>query len=284
MKTDTALPWPGAAAERLVLAALGTRPRGLFSDVDGTLAALAPTPEAAVLLPGVADLLRCAVAVFDVVAVVSGRSAHDTRRLVGVSDLVYIGNHGLERLVDVAEHADAEALTVVPEAEAYVTAIASVIRELEWRLAPTVPGIRFEAKGVTASIHVRGAAVPDSAEAVAYAAAVEAAQAYGLRVTRGKRVIELRPPLDVDKGVAVAQVARERGLRGALYLGDDRTDIDAFRALRRLSAEGVCRGVSVAVLHAEAPPELAREADVALSSIAQMPAFLRWMEEQAALR
>ena len=90
-------------------------------------------------------------------------------------------------------------------------------------------------------------------------------------------VVELRPPVAVDKGVAVARVIREHGLRAALYLGDDRTDIDAFRALRRLTAEGACYGVAVAVLHDEARADLAAEADIALASIQRVPAFLRWL-------
>jgi trehalose 6-phosphate phosphatase len=137
---------------------------------------------------------------------------------------------------------------------------------------------------VTASVHVRGAADPDAAEAAVYAAAVEAAAPYGLRVTRGKRVIELRPPLDVDKGVAVAELIVSHGLKGAFYLGDDATDLDAFRALRRLTAEGACLGLAVAVLHPEAPAELAAEADIALPSIEQTPAFLHWVVEQAEQR
>jgi trehalose 6-phosphate phosphatase len=278
---EIAVPFPGEAAERQLQNALNARPRGLFSDVDGTLSALAPTPEAAVLLPGVVDLLPRVAAVFEVVAAVSGRAASDTRRMVGVPGLLYIGNHGLERLSEVG---DAATVMEAPEAQPYVAAIARALEELQQRLAPALPGIRFEAKGMSASIHVRGTSDPETAEAAVYAAALEAATPYGLRVTRGKRVVELRPPVAVDKGVVVAQVVRERGVRGALYLGDDHTDLDAFRALRRLRAEGICHGVSIAVLHAEAPAELSAEADVALASVAVVPTFLRWVVERAGQR
>jgi trehalose 6-phosphate phosphatase len=251
--------------------ALAARPRGLFSDVDGTLSAIAPTPEAATLLPGVRALLEEARDAFDVVAVVSGRAAGDARQLVGVAGIAYIGNHGLERL-----DPDGTA-QVLPEALTFRHAISATLATLAEQLAPRFPGLRIEPKGVTASVHVRNTPEPAAAEEAVYQAATAAAQLNGLRVTRGRLVVELRPPVDVDKGVAVAAVIRTHGLRGAIYLGDDRTDIDTFRALRRLTAEGFCHGVAVAVLHAEAPEHLAAEADVALASIGRVPEFLRWL-------
>src|SRR5262249_5292630 len=96
MASGPAQPWPGDAAAERALAALAARPRGLFSDVDGTLAPIVPMPELAVLLPGVPDTLRRAVGVLPVVAV-SGRSVTDVSHLVDIPELVYIGNHGLER-------------------------------------------------------------------------------------------------------------------------------------------------------------------------------------------
>ena len=270
-----------AAALARIHDALAARPRGLFSDVDGTLSPIALTPESAALLPGVADLLDRARQRFDIVAAVSGRSARDARRMVGLDTIYYIGNHGFEWLDPVEhdaspDHAAAEA-HILPEALPYQPAIESALARIGAELAPRFPGLRIEPKGVTASVHVRNTPDPAAAEDAAYRLASELAAPHGLRITRGKLIVELRPPVAVDKGVAVARVIHDRGLRAALYLGDDRTDIDAFRALRRLSAEGVCRGVAVAVLHEEAPADLAAEADVALDSIQHVPAFLRWL-------
>jgi trehalose 6-phosphate phosphatase len=96
-------------------------------------------------------------------------------------------------------------------------------------------------------------------------------------VTRGKLVVELRPPLEVDKGVAIEGFIRARELRGAFYLGDDQTDIDAFQTLRRLTSQGVCQGIAVAVRHSEAPTRLAAEADMTLPNAEATPSFLRWL-------
>ena len=271
------------ARERL-RAALRTHPRALLSDVDGTLSAIAPTPEAATLLPGVADLLRQATDIFDVVAAVSGRAATDARRLVGLPGLLYIGNHGFERIEPTPDASADDALPAAilgPGLERYAGAIAEVLGTLETALAGRWPGLRLESKGVTATIHVRATADPTAAEAEVFALAEGLAQQRGLRVTRGRMVVELRPPGTTNKGTAVAALIHERGLRGALYLGDDRTDIDAFRALRQLTAEGVCLGAAVAVLSPEAPVSLTAEADVTLDSIERVPTLLRWLLAEA---
>jgi trehalose 6-phosphate phosphatase len=268
---EAALPGVSDDALDRVRSVLAARPRGLFTDVDGTISAIAPTPEEAALLPGVAELLARARDVFAVVAAVSGRSAQDTARMVGVADLTYIGNHGFERIELGGEH------VVLPEAIPYEAVVNAVLTAVGKRLASRYPRLRLEPKGVTASIHVRGTADPAAAEEAVYHVTTELAEPRGLRVTRGKLVVELRPPVNVDKGVAVEHVIRRHGLRGAIYLGDDRTDLDAFRALRRLEAAGVCRGVAVAVLHAEAPAGLADEADITLAGVEQVPVFLRWL-------
>ena len=264
-------PWPGATAQERLLAALRQHPRGLFSDVDGTLSAIAPTPEAAVLLPGVRAELARASAAFDVVAAVSGRAAHDAARLVGLPSLTYIGNHGMEQL-------DSDGvLTILPAAAPYADDVRAALDAVERTLAPLFPGLRVERKGVTGSIHLRNVADPAAAEDSVAGVLAQVAEPRGLRVTHGKRVVEVRPPVAVDKGVAVAAFIRDHGLLGALYLGDDRTDEDAFHALRALTRAGSVQGVSVAVLQAEAPPDLAAAADVTLESIERVPALLRWL-------
>jgi trehalose 6-phosphate phosphatase len=251
---------------------LALRPLGLFSDIDGTLSAIAPAPDAATLLPGVAELLTQARTTFDLVATVSGRTAIDARAMVGLPGVLYIGNHGLEHLSE-----DDMTVHVRPEAEPWIRAINHVLASIQAPLMVRFPGLIVERKGVTATIHLRRVDSPQEAEDAVYKAVTEAAHADGLRVTRGKMVVELRPPLAIDKGISIEAFIRARGLRGAFYLGDDQTDIDAFRALRRLTADDVCQGVAVAVLHSEAPEDLANEADMTLPSAEAVPGFLRWL-------
>lgn len=268
---ESAAPWPSAAAQARLSDALGERPRGLFSDVDGTLSPIAPTPEAATLLPGVRELLDRAAATFDLVAAVSGRAAPDAARMIGLPALTYVGNHGMERLDP------GGSLSILPAAAPYADDVRAALDAVERELAPQYSGLRVERKGVTGSIHLRNAADPDAAETAVAQLLAQVAEPRGLRVTRGKRVVEVRPPVTVDKGVAVAELIRSHSLRGALYLGDDRTDIDAFLVLRRLTESGACQGVAVAVLQDEAPPDLAAAADVTVASIEHVPDLFRWL-------
>jgi trehalose 6-phosphate phosphatase len=250
---------------------LSRRPRGLFTDIDGTISRIAPTPEAATLLAGIAPLLQQAGASFDIVAAVTGRAARDAAALVGDDHLLYIGNHGFEFY-----QPELGKSVVAPSALPLVAALESVLDEIGHPLQERWPGLRIESKGVTASIHLRATSDPAAALEDVYRTVLQhvAQASTGLRVTRGRMMVEIRPDLAIDKGTAVSEVIREHGLRSALYLGDDRTDLDAFRALRRLTEEGTCQGLSVAIQNDEAA-EVAADADLVLPSIEEVPDFLR---------
>lgn len=273
-------------AERL-RAALAARPRALLTDVDGTISAIAPTPEAATLLPGIAGLLTDAADVFDLVAAISGRAALDARRLVGLGHLLYIGNHGLEQVAPRNQTADdtrddpSLAPEVHPDAQPYSALVTAALDDVARDVVPSYPGVRVERKGVTGSIHFRLAAQPEAAQRAVLDRLLRTPAWGTLRVTQGKQVIELRPPVAMHKGTAVERLITEHGLRGAIYLGDDRTDIDAFQALRerttREESHQGFHGFAVAVLSAEAPAGLAPAADLALPSIEQVPGFLAWL-------
>jgi trehalose 6-phosphate phosphatase len=258
-----------AAQAALLRQTLARRPRGLLLDIDGTISPIAPTPEAARLLPGMPALLERAAAVFDVLAAVSGRGAADARRMVGAERLLYIGNHGMERWLP-----GESAPEIVPEVKLYLPAIAQALDEAERDLTPRLAGVRIERKGISGSVHTRSCADPQQALTIVLETLRPLTARLGLRLTEGKLVAEIRPPLAINKGSAVEWVAQSRGLGSAIYLGDDTTDIDAFRALRRLREAGTCAALAVAVLQAEAPPTLAAEADLALPSIQAVPAFL----------
>lgn len=263
-------------ARALLTTALARRPSGFLSDIDGTLAAIAPTPDQARIVRGVRPLLRRCLAVFDVVAAISGRPALDARRLVGVAQMTYIGNHGMEWLAPHARQPE-----IAPEARRYEGVIADTLHEARERLGEWSSELLFENKGVTASVHYRLAAEPAAARVAIHRALDPLARRHHLRLTEGRMVVELRPPVDLDKGTSVRALVRRHALASALYLGDDLTDVDAFHALRALRAEGGCLSVSVAVAHAEAPAALLSAADITLGSVAEVPRFIAWLLQSA---
>ncbi|MDI3298216.1 MAG: bifunctional alpha,alpha-trehalose-phosphate synthase (UDP-forming)/trehalose-phosphatase [Bacillota bacterium] len=212
---------------------LRERPRlALFLDYDGTLAPLVDRPEEAAMLPRAERALRrLAARPENLVAVVSGRALDDLRRRLPLPGLALIGNHGLE----MAWRGGLRRHPLAEEARARVARAAALAEE---RLR-SLPGARVEAKGLTASVHLRGVApeAVESVRAAVEAAVRDASPAGGLVITPGKRVLEIRPDVAWDKGRAVLAlleaVAGPDWQEGwtILYAGDDVTDESAFRAL-----------------------------------------------------
>lgn len=215
-----------------VRARLSARPTlAVLLDFDGTLATIAAAPDLVQLSETVREDLRAlSRAPGTLVAIVSGRAVEDVRARVGIADLVYAGNHGLEL-------AGPDWTWTLQEAETIRPAIGEICRRLAARLAD-VPGVLIEEKGLSASVHYRLTPHP-RLEEVRIAVYEEASRLPPRTVTvrPGKRVLELRPDVAWDKGAA-AQVLLRRALgedwsaqAWVVYIGDDRTDEDAFRAL-----------------------------------------------------
>jgi trehalose-phosphatase len=214
---------------------LAGRPLLLFFDVDGTLAPIAPQPTLARVPDRTRDVLAALVAMPRVtVGLVSGRAARDAKRLVGVEGVWTVGNHGAEIIAPTGD------VSVDPEVSRYAEPMARTAQLLEPLVAPIV-GVVLENKTWTLSVHYRAAderVLPRLRDIVG-----DVAAEHGLRVTEGKKVLELRPPIRVDKGTAIERLARDLGglTDGAsiLFAGDDVTDEDAFRLLRRQDPNAV---------------------------------------------
>lgn len=223
------------------------RRAAVVADFDGSLAPIVEDPRASRPLPAAVDVLGRLVALAGCTAVVSGRPVSFLRRVLPVPGLVLAGLYGMERLVDDEVVVDAAAEPFVGVAE---QAAAEADRALR--------GLYVERKGgLTCVIHWRTA--PDRGEE-ATALGHDIARRHGLVAQAGRMSLELRPPVDVDKGTAVEELVA--GMRCALFAGDDLGDVDAFEALDRMvAAETLGAAVKVAVLSPEAPPELVERAD-----------------------
>ena len=198
---------------------LSGTPLVLLLDIDGTISAIAPRPADATVLPIALDALRSLVRTDGVVVgLVSGRMADDARQMVGIEPVWVIGNHGAEIVSPDGQE------TVEPSVAAFEGAVAAARRSLE------ASGVAVEDKRWTLTVHYRATGI-EPREVVSRVAAE-----HGLVVVTGKKVLELRPPVTVNKGTAVVALAdRVGGFRSGasiLYAGDDATDEDAFVALR----------------------------------------------------
>jgi trehalose 6-phosphate phosphatase len=261
---------PGDPAELLAPLRADPGESAVLTDIDGTLSPIATTPEDAAVLPEAREALDSLAERFAVVACVSGRSALDARELVGLDRLTYIGNHGLERLEPGgSEPVLSAALTGHEEdARRFIEGID------EDRLSDA--GLRVEDKGAIQALHWRHAEDEERAEATAAEIAAEA-EAAGLALHRGRKVLEVRPPVAFDKGSAIVEtIADHVPIRHALYAGDDRTDLDGFTALRELAnSGGLESAVCIAIASPESPHEVAAKADIVVEGPAAFVSTLR---------
>jgi trehalose 6-phosphate phosphatase len=218
---------------------------GILLDVDGVLAPIVDRPEDSRVPEETREELRRLARTYALLACVSGRTSSDARRIVGLDELVYVGEHGLE---------------LDPEAPRWRVRVRAFADSVAWPV---------EDKGLSLSFHYRTADDPEAAEAYLLEAAGRARQ-EGLVPRFGRMVLEVRPPLETNKGTAVRALLTDRGLSRALYAGDDSTDLDAFRALDELEL-----GVRVGVVSDEAPQGIAESADIVVGSPAEVLDLLR---------
>ena len=241
----------------------------ILTDIDGTIAPIVERPEDASVPEATRELLRELAARYALVACLSGRSALDARRVVGLDQLAYSGNHGFELLLpgDLEPRPD-------PSLDGHDQDAATFVAGLDQGDLERA-GIRTEDKGAIVALHWRGAENEGEAESLAREIASEA-EWQGLVAHHGRKVLEIRPNVAINKGIAVAALIPARPVTAAFYGGDDRTDVDAFAALRTLHDDGELEGViCVAVGSEEAPPEVAASADLTVAGVAGYAEVLR---------
>jgi trehalose 6-phosphate phosphatase len=228
----------------------------ILLDIDGTLAPIVRhADDAAVPEPTRVQLIAVAKR-YAVVGCVSGRRSSRARQMVSLGSIAYVGNHGAEIL----RPGDSEA-QVDPEIAGYARAVRAFADSV---YTPDLQRLRVrsEDKQAIAAFHWRGAPDEQAAEH-ALRTIAEQAQAAGLAIHWGRKVLEVRPPLAIDKGRGVRLLLDGRDVSAALYVGDDVTDLDAFAGLRALVDEGrLTTAVCVGVLSDETPAQIEERADV----------------------
>jgi trehalose 6-phosphate phosphatase len=225
-------------------------------DVDGVLAPIVRhADDAHVPEPTRVPLIAVAKR-YGLVACVSGRRAAVARRIVSLGSITYVGNHGAEILRGGATAVEVDA-EVAPWSARMKRFAAEVDDDELHRLR-----VRAEDKDVIRAYHWRGAPDEQAAE-VAVRRLAEDAEGAGFVTHWGRKVLEVRPPVELNKGRGVERLLRDADVSAALYAGDDMTDIDAFDGLRRLRADGrLGTAVCVGVRSDETPRRLEEEADL----------------------
>ena len=226
----------------------------MFLDFDGTLSEIVTNPGDARPYPGALDLLNKLARRLGLLAIVSGRAAHQLLEWLGPNIEIW-GTHGAERTVDGS--------IVLSESAAPYRDLMELVKKdaIEGLAELDLEGVLLEDKGVMLGLHFRAAANPNEASKRLDELAAELTARHGLVRAGGRLAYELRPPIEFSKAAVVLDRTRELGLTAAAFAGDDRVDLPGFDALDRLAEEGVAT-LKVAVDSHEAPPELLERADV----------------------
>ena len=262
------------ASERLKTWGEEPRSVAVLTDIDGTLAPIVPTPDMSEVSGELKDLLRRLSERFLLVAGISGRKTEDAFDLLGLEDVVYFGNHGFEILRD-------GEVEVIPEALPYLEKVQELERLAREELAPQ--GAFVEEKGITASIHYRNAPRDVGEKCVEFVK--REGELLGLRITVGRGVVEARPPIRADKGTAVRTLVEEYRPQRAMFLGDDTTDLDAFRELEELRDEGELQDIlRIGVASDEGPPEIEEQADIVVDGVDGVTVLLQQLVSYSSLR
>lgn len=258
-----------SAKNTLLAAWLGHARLGLVTDVDGTVSHIVDQPDAASVTPGSRAQLARLGQQLALVAAISGRATEDVRQMVGLPQLTYVGNHGLEWWAD-------GAVQVTPEAARYRAALEAAAAAITPHI---VAGMIVEDKTATLSVHYRQTPNPAAVRDVLAPVLTGIADEYGLALFEGRMIFELRPPVAVNKGTAFRTLITRHALDAALYVGDDTTDVDALRMARELRAARTCYALAIGVEADETPAAVRENADLLACGVDDVEAFLGWLAD-----
>jgi len=261
---------------------LARRPLGLVLDIDGTLSPIAPTPDSAFLYPGVQQLLEQARDLSpDIhIAIMTGRGIADGASIVNVDDITYIGTHGLEWSEGLPS---THPVRIEEDALRYIEPGKALLDFAEQHLAE-FPGVIVQRKNVGGTLHYRGASDHERTRERLLALMEEPTRQLGMRLGEGKMVVEILAPLTVDKGQGLRRFALQHQLRGIVFAGDDRTDVDAVLEAIRMRQEQPEQYATCAIVvqHHDTLSTLLEHADVIVQGVEGMAQLLQYIVEKLA--
>ena len=240
------------------------QPLGLFSDIDGTLSPIVDNPSDARVSPRCRELLLELMAEAVRVVLITGRPPATAQRMADLPGAVYAANHGMTVLIDGREES--------PEQVQEFMARAQRIYDETRGIAE--PGVFVEVTGPNVAYHFRRASDQDSSLKAIRSAIDASPSARGYLVREGRKVVELRPAVPINKGTALVDLVGRLGIKAILCMGDDQTDIDMFRAVSALRMRGLA-GVNVAVQSDETPPALLENAEFYVEGVNGVERLLR---------
>lgn len=246
---------------------------GIISDFDGTLSEFADSAQEALIVEDNAQALDLLAQRVALVALVSGRAAADLRECFERPWLMYYGNHGLDRWNN-------GEVQIVPAAQEWGQALTQMLAEFT---PPPNSGIYVENKGVTATVHYRLVDDPAATRVRLLEQLQPLCVRYGLVLSEGRYIWEIKPPVSLSKGTAVETLVNQNRLNGVIFLGDDVTDLSAMAYLRALRRDKRVQTLSVGVVYPDhEPPTLRETCDITAHGPHDVARLLHWIAEELA--
>jgi trehalose 6-phosphate phosphatase len=244
---------------------------GVICDFDGTLSPFVTDPSTAEINPDSAAALDELHEQGILLALVSGRRVEDLRSRFMRPYLTYFGNHGME-------YWNGETVLIVEPALPWQLPLQDLLEHISGLESD---GVLIENKGITATIHYRDTEDPSDMRHYLRSVLMPLAKQYGFVMGEGQYIWELKPPIDIHKGTALAAIIAAQELNAVIFMGDDVTDINAMKTLHTLRAQESVQGVSIGVLHPTgSPPNLAAHADAVAHGVLDVAKLLWWVAEQ----
>ena len=241
----------------------------ILTDIDGTISEITSTPEEAVITPSMKKELSKLKEKFRMVGVISGRSVKKAQSMVGVDGILYVGNHGME-------YVNNGEIFIDPEAVKYLDNIKKNAEQLKNSELSKINGLMFEDKGICISIHYRKCKLQEDVRKKIIDA-VNSIDTNELKLTEGRKLVELKPPISRDKGFIIEKIVEKYDLDRIIYLGDDITDFDAFTKLKELEKKGKIKTASILVLSSEIPDYVKSSSLFYVNSVDEVQRFFKWL-------
>ncbi|HML04201.1 MAG TPA: trehalose-phosphatase [Methanobacterium sp.] len=244
----------------------------LITDIDGTISEIVPTPGEAVVSEDMKQIIEKIAKKYKFTGVMTGRSINNALDMIGNKNLIYIGNHGMEQLKN-------GKIWIDPEVKKYVPHIKKLAKSLKKDLKDH-ECILFQDKELSFTVHYRLCDNGDKIRKKALDTIASIKDSKNLKISEGRKVIEIRPPAGHNKGSILQKFIFENKIKKMIYLGDDITDVDAFRKLNELSSEKKVETLSIAVNSNETPDYVKESADFYVKSVDEVQIFLKWFSER----
>jgi len=241
----------------------------ILTDIDGTISEITSTPEEAVITPSMKKELSKLKEKFRMVGVISGRSVKNAKSMVGIDGILYVGNHGME-------YVNNGEIFIDPEAVKYLGNIKKNAEQLKNSELSKINGLMFEDKGICISIHYRKCKLQEDVRKKIIDA-VNSIDTNEMKLTEGRKLVELKPPISRDKGFIIEKIMEKYDLDRIIYLGDDVTDFDAFTKLKELEKTGKIRTASILVLSSEIPDYVKSSSLFYVNSVYEVQRFFKWL-------